>query len=60
MLRFDLYQQTAGLLGLGQWRWRLWAGTRVIAHSGESYQNKSDCEHAINLVKQTDDDTPVR
>lgn len=36
----------------GQWRWRLVAGNnRIIANSGESYFNKSDCLHAIALVK---------
>lgn len=36
----------------GQWRWRLVAGNaRIIADSGESYWNKSDCLAAINLVK---------
>ncbi len=36
----------------GQWRWRLVAGNnRIIANSGESYWNKADCLHAIDLVK---------
>lgn len=36
----------------GYWRWRLRAANnRIIADSGESYVNKSDCLHAINLVK---------
>ena len=35
-----------------QWRWRLRAANnRIIATSGEAYINKSDCLHAINLVK---------
>jgi len=35
-----------------QWRWRLRAANqKIIADSGESYFNKSDCIHAINLVK---------
>jgi uncharacterized protein YegP (UPF0339 family) len=34
------------------WRWRLVAANnRTIADSGESYHNKADCLHAINLVK---------
>lgn len=34
------------------WRWRLRAGNnRIIADSGESYHNKSDCLAAIELVK---------
>ena len=36
----------------GQWRWTLYsANTKKIANSGESYWNKTDCLHAINLVK---------
>jgi uncharacterized protein YegP (UPF0339 family) len=35
-----------------QWRWRLVAANyKIIANSGESYWNKSDCMHAIDLVK---------
>ena len=35
-----------------QWRWRLVAANnRIIAASGEGYHNKSDCQHAISLVK---------
>ena len=35
-----------------QWRWRLRAANqKIIANSGEGYFNKSDCIHAINLVK---------
>lgn len=35
-----------------QWRWHLLAGNnRIIANSGESYYNKQDCVHAVNLVK---------
>lgn len=35
-----------------QWRWHLVAANgRKIANSGESYWNKQDCIHAVNLVK---------
>jgi len=35
-----------------QWRWTLYAANnRKIANSGESYWNRTDCIHAINLVK---------
>ena len=38
----------------GYWRWRLVAANnRIIANSGEGYHNKSDCLHAINLVKSS-------
>lgn len=36
------------------WRWRLKAANnRIIADSGESYYNKSDCLAAIELVKNS-------
>lgn len=36
----------------GEWRWYLSAANnRKIANSGEGYHNKSDCLHAIQLVK---------
>jgi uncharacterized protein len=41
-----MYRDTAGL-----WRWNLRAANNEIIASGESYYHKSDCEHAINLVK---------
>lgn len=43
--------------GKGEWRWRLRAAnnTDILADSGEGYKNKSDCEHAIGLVKKSGD-----
>lgn len=35
----------------GQWRWRLRAKNGEIIASGEGYNDKADCEHAISLVK---------
>ena len=50
---FQLYESS------GQWRWTLYAGNnKKIANSGESYWNKTDCLHAIGLVKATST-TPV-
>lgn len=44
----------------GEWRWKLKAGNHeTIAVSSEGYVRKVDCKHSINLVKSTDDDTPV-
>ena len=44
----------------GQYYWRLRAANnQIIAWSGESYVNKSDCERGIRLVKSTDASTPV-
>lgn len=37
-----------------QWRWHLLAGNnRIIASSGESYWNETDCLAAIELVKKS-------
>lgn len=52
---FQKYQDASD-----EWRWRLRAGNHeIIAVSSEGYINESDCDHAINLVKSTDESTPV-
>lgn len=36
----------------GQWYWIYYARNgKAIARSSESYHNRTDCEHSINLVK---------
>lgn len=36
----------------GQWYWIYYASNgKAIARSSESYHNRSDCEHSIDLVK---------
>lgn len=46
-MAYYLYKDAAN-----EWRWRLLAANnRIIANSGEGYYNKSDCLHAIELVK---------
>jgi uncharacterized protein YegP (UPF0339 family) len=36
----------------GYWRWRLLASNnRTVADSAESYYNRQDCLHGIELVK---------
>ena len=48
---FRVYADAAG-----EWRWRLVAGNdRIIAESGEGYQDKQDCLHGIELVKDSKD-----
>ncbi|MYH18544.1 MAG: DUF1508 domain-containing protein [Gemmatimonadetes bacterium] len=42
-----------------QWRWRLRSANHQIIAHGERYHNKTDCLHAIDLVKSTDSNTPV-
>lgn len=66
-MRFEIYREGGGLLGnalarmgtKGHYRWRLWSDNNKIIASGEDYVAKSDCEHAINLVKGTNALTPV-
>lgn len=43
-----------------EWRWNLkTANGNIIADSGEGYAKEEDCDRGIELVKSTDDDTPV-
>jgi len=50
-LKYILYRD-----GDGRWRWRLKAkNRRTIAVSGEGYENRADCEAAIELVKGSAD-----
>lgn len=36
----------------GEYRWKIEAANgRIIADSGEGYNNYADCKHAIGLVK---------
>ncbi|MEM7043709.1 MAG: DUF1508 domain-containing protein [Pseudomonadota bacterium] len=45
---------------VGEWRWSLKAANNhTIADSGEGYINRSDCLHAIDLVKGSSN-SPVR
>ncbi|WP_260955627.1 YegP family protein [Pseudomonas citri] len=59
---FEIYRQTRGThsSGKGQWRWRLRAGNHETIASGESYVNKSDCLHVIQLIKSAHGETPVK
>jgi len=44
----------------GEWRWQLRAANqRIIADSGEGYQNRQDCLHGIALVKDSKD-APIK
>jgi len=55
---YEVYPSIRGLTR--QWAWRLRSSNhQIIATSGESYLNKNDCLHALNLVKGTSIFTPV-
>ena len=51
---YTIYRDSAG-----EWRWNLKAANHEAIASGEGYVNKSDCEHAIDLVKSSSN-APVR
>lgn len=49
MAEFEIYEDQNNP---GEFRWRLRANNNgIIADSGESYRDKDDCEHGIELVK---------
>jgi uncharacterized protein len=55
MTTFYMYKDSQG-----QWRWILEAANnKKIANSGEGYHNEQDCRRAIQLVMETNSDTPV-
>jgi uncharacterized protein YegP (UPF0339 family) len=55
MARFELYKE-----GNGEYRWRFISSNgRVLADSGESYQNKADCQSGIDLIKSEAPDARV-
>jgi len=48
-----IYRDTAG-----GWRWTYEARNgRTIAVSSEAYNRRADCEHSINLVKNSSNDS---
>ena len=48
-MRYEIYRDVRK-----KWRWRLRsANHKIIAVSSESYVNKSDCLHSIDLAKSS-------
>ena len=56
-MKFELYQVKSGTQ-INQWRWRLRAGNGQAIASGESYVNRADAISAVNLVMDTNRQTP--
>ncbi len=54
-MQYEIYPVTVN--GAKQWRWRLRASNNLIIASGESYHNKADCVHVVNLVMDTSRNT---
>lgn len=53
--RFEVYKDKAE-----EWRWRFRASnSKIIADSGEGYQNKQDCLHGIELIKTEAPDAEI-
>lgn len=48
MAEFEVYQDTSG-----DFRWRFLSNSgRILAVSGEGYNNRANCTHAIILIKR--------
>jgi uncharacterized protein YegP (UPF0339 family) len=61
-MEFEIYPEHGSLLTNTdtQWRWRLWSNNRkIIADSGEGYNNHADCVAGIHLVMDADRSTPI-
>lgn len=52
-MRFEIYKSGS------EYRWRLRASNNEIVASGEGYTTKSNCQHAVDLLKSTTAATPV-
>ena len=54
-VKFPCYKQRKD--NRGEWYWIYYARNgEAIARSSESYKNRSDCCHSIELVKNSKDD----
>jgi uncharacterized protein YegP (UPF0339 family) len=55
-LKFEVYQDKAM-----EFRWRLKAANgQVVGSSSQGYKKKADCEHAIDLIKESADKAEVK
>lgn len=44
----------------GDWRWRKWAGSRIVADSGEGYERQSDAvDAALDYGAEGDERIPI-
>lgn len=54
MAHLEIYEEKRYLKRRTQWRWRIrGANHKIIATSGEGYNNRADLWHAINLIRNT-------
>jgi len=55
MAKFVLYKDKGG-----EFRWRFQAdNNKIVADSGEGYNNKKDCLHGIEIVKRQSPQAPI-
>jgi uncharacterized protein YegP (UPF0339 family) len=48
MAKFEIFQDNDG-----EYRWRFQSNSgKILAISGEGYNNRANCEHAIILIKR--------
>lgn len=54
-MKFEIYRDKAG-----EWRWRIRASNeRILADSGEGYDNEGDCVDAIALIRVNAKSAPL-
>lgn len=56
-MHFEIYRQ--GRADMWEWCWRLRAADEGIVAFGEGYESRSDCLHAVDIVRGTDSLTPI-
>lgn len=53
----EIYEARRGLALRKQWRWRIVAKNgRIVANSGEGYNNRADLMRALEIVKEALDE----
>jgi uncharacterized protein YegP (UPF0339 family) len=60
-MEIEIYRTPRTIFRRSEWRWRA-VDTRngePMAHGGEGYVDREDCEHAINRIKADFRDAPV-
>ena len=56
MAEFEIYLDKDG-----DWRWRFCAANgEIMADSGEGYEDRDDCERAIEIIREAAATAPLR
>ena len=56
-MHFEIYRQSGA--GSLDWCWRLRGANEGIVAFGEGYESRSDCLHAVDIVRGTNSLTPI-